>query len=81
MSWTDEEPMLKLAAQKYAAALVGKKVVKVEMPVGYPGHYTSVTLVFDDGTSLVVTYESGAGCPECDPEGIGWGVEVEVRKP
>ncbi len=80
MNWEEKEAKLKVEAEKHASALIGRKVVKVEMPVGYPGHFTSVTLVFDDGTKLEVI-PGGWGCSECDPEGIGWGVEVEMRKP
>jgi len=82
MIWEEQEAKLKVEAEKHASALIGKKVTSVEMPVGYPGHFTSVTLVFDDGTKLEVAPGSGAwGCSECDPDGIGWGVEVEMRKP
>jgi hypothetical protein len=80
MTWVEQEAKLKVEAEKHASALIGKKVTSVEMPVGYPGHFSSVTLVFDDGTKLKVT-PGGCGCLECNPEGIGWGVEVEERKP
>jgi hypothetical protein len=80
MTWEEQVAKLKVEAEKHASALIGRKVVKVEMPVGYPGHFSSVTLVFDDGTKLEVA-PGGWGCSECDPDGIGWGVEVEMRKP
>lgn len=70
-----EKKMTEKASQM-ASGVIGKKVVSVEMPVGYPGHYTAVRLVFEDGTKLDVS-SGGGGCSECDPEGIGWGVEVD----
>lgn len=81
MNWEEEEAELQAKAREHASALIGRKVVKVEMPVGYPGHFSSLTLVFDDGTYLeVAPGESGWGCSECDPDGIGCGLSVDRRQ-
>jgi len=65
-------------AEKMGKLLVGRKVVSVSLPVEYPGQYRCLTIVFDDGTRLEVSQGSGAGCNECDPEGMGFGVNVSV---
>lgn len=80
MSYEKTEKKMTEKASQMASGMVGKRVVSVDMPVGYPGHYTAVRLVFEDGTKLDVT-SGGGGCPECDPEGIGWGVDVDMMGP
>ena len=79
--WYDKEKVeMEEAANKMGKVLIGKKVVSVEMGVKYPGYYTSVIIVMEDGTSLEVTEGRDFGCSECDPYGYGSGVGVEVRE-
>jgi len=81
MTWVEKEAKLKVEAEKHASALIGRKVTSVEMPVGCPGHFSSLTLVFDDGTYLeVAPGDGGWGCSECDPDGLGWGLSVDRRQ-
>ena len=80
MGYDKKKVEMEEAANKMGKALIGKKVVSVEMSIGRPGHYTSVIIVMEDGTSLEVTEGSSFGCFECDPEGNGSGVGVEVRE-
>ena len=64
-------------AEKMRKALVGKKVDSVDFQVEYPGQYGHLTLVLEDGTRLEV-HSGGGGCSECDPDGIGYGINVSV---
>ena len=80
MRYDKEKEKMEEAANKMCKVLIGKKIIGVEVPVGWPGHYTSVTVVMEDGTRLEVSEGSFSGCFECNPEGIGSGVEVEVRE-
>jgi hypothetical protein len=76
--WYEKEKVkMEDAAKKMAQILVGKKIVSVEMPVSYPGQYSCVKVVFEDGTEFEVG-SGGGGCSECDPEGIGHGVDVDL---
>ncbi len=81
MSRNDErKACLEKEAAAMAAALVGRRVTAVKFPVGQViPHFTSVTLEFDDGSKLDVAPNS-AGCIECDPDGIGWGVSADLVK-
>jgi hypothetical protein len=79
MNWKKTEAELRAKARKHASALIGRKVVKVKMPVDVPGHFSSLTLVFDDGTEFFVA-PGGEGCWKCDPDGIGWGLSVDRRQ-
>ena len=79
MSYEEEKVKAEDAAKKMEQVLIGKKIVAVKMPVSYPGHYSLVTVVLEDGTTLEVG-NGGGGCDECDPEGIGCGVNVDVTE-
>ena len=80
MGYDKKKVEMEEAANKMGKALIGKKVVSVEMPIGRPGQYTSVDIVMEDGTRLEVSEGCFSGCSECDPYGFGSGVEVEVRE-
>ena len=80
MSYEQDKAKAEAKAQKIGEALIGKKIVQVEIPVSYPGHFESIRLVLEDGTKLDVSEGAFSGCPECDPEGIGCGVGVEISK-
>lgn len=79
MTYEEQKVKMENDAKKMEQVLVGKKIVALKMPVNYPGQYSLVTVVLEDGTTLEVG-NGGGGCNECDPEGIGWGVNVDVRE-
>lgn len=60
---------------EYAKSLVGKVIADVRIPVGYPCQTESIEITFTDGETLCV-YSGGGGCSECDPDGIGWGINI-----
>lgn len=60
-------------------AIVGAKLVSIDLPIKYPGEFSWVSLVFDNGLKLDIT-GNGHGCSECDPETIGFGVDVDLMK-
>jgi len=64
---------------KVKAALLGKTLVGINPSIVYPGHFETVELTFSDGSSL--SFQAGSsGCPECDPENYGAGVNVSFSK-
>jgi hypothetical protein len=78
MNWAKEEAQLKETAAAIAKVLVGKTIASVDMTVCYPGHFGHVEIRTTDGDRLTVGEGMGAGCPECDPEGMGSGVNVDL---
>jgi hypothetical protein len=83
MSYSDKRnKQLTETADAIAAALVGKTIASVRMPVKYPGNYESVEIITTTGEVLTLN-EYSTSCNECDPEGIGNGVQVDfsIKKP
>ena len=76
MDWEKEKKKMEQTAELIAKALVGKTIASVTMPVNYPGNYSTVEIRTTAGDRLTIA-ECGSGCPECDPEGIGYGVNVD----
>jgi len=58
-------------------SLIGKRVISCKLSVSKIGFYKSIVVEFDDGTKLDVC-SGGGGCSNCDPNGIGWGISVDV---
>ncbi len=70
---------LKDEAKEMMQKIIGKKIVSAEVPLSPTGFYSHVTVVLEDGMKLEVHSGTG-GCDECDPEGFGIGVIVNVRE-
>lgn len=74
---TDKTERLVLGASNISQRVVGKKVVSIDLPIGFPIHYSNVTLVFEDGTKLEICSQA-SGCSECNPEDMDYGVDVDL---
>lgn len=79
MSWEKDKAKIEKDAAEMAGLLVGRKVTAVKYVPAYLGHIATVHLAFDDGSTLDITALTG-GCSECDPEGLGNGVDVDYTK-
>ena len=79
MTWENEKAKIEKDAAEMAGLLVGRKVTAVKYVPAYPGHVSIVNLQFDDGASLDVVALTG-GCSECDPEGMGNGLDINFTK-
>jgi len=79
MSWEKEKAKMEKESAEMTASLVGRKVTAAKFLFGYPGFYSTVRLEFDDGSVLEVSANMN-GCSECDPEGMGCGVNVDHVK-
>jgi len=77
MDWQQEEATMKSTAELIAKVIVGKTIASVDMTVCYPGHFGHVENRTTAGYRLTVCEGMWAGCPECDPEGMGSGVNVD----
>ena len=79
MSWSKNKKKLENESLAMSYQMVGKTITEVSFTLAYPGHYSVLNILLDDGTKLQVT-PNGYGCQECNPDGISYGIDVDVLK-
>lgn len=77
MTWEKEERIMKKTAEDIAKHLVGKTIAAVDMDLFYPGLFDHIKITTTTGECITLSIPDHAGCNQCDPEGIGSGVEVD----
>ena len=76
MPWEETEATMKQTAAAIAKALEGKTIAKVTMSVDYPGVFSHVEILTNEGERLTIS-ELTSGCAECNPEGMPDGISVD----
>lgn len=62
---------------KLSQLVIGKKIISIEAPIEWPGFYSNMKITLEDGSIIEIGTER-SGCSECDPDGIGSGLDIDT---
>jgi hypothetical protein len=80
MSYEEEKAEKEASLAAINKAVEGKRIKEIRGTVGYPAWYGNLDIVLEDGTVIHLA-EGSMSCPECDPEGMGNPLHVDVHQP